>query len=1028
MSQGNEKAHLSDGPSALALLSKDSKPSDHLANANNETSGSTSVPSLFANTVSNSISLGVTKKEPSPLPTEIVKCTSTLVPPRASNSVLASSIEVRQQELQQAVQLQIQYLEQCVTQREEELAAVQTQYRLLEEDYRFNLSLIRERDEALNDAAKDLNDIFRDCSQLKREKEEYRVALESAQQECHILRETVQRLESELEGERGRSSSQGAVKERFYADRIRELQQQYESKAEQQHAHYLALVAEVEEKRKWIDTSATERIEAAVAQHNAWKEEQLQLMRQSNEEKERVEKAHQALKNEYDVLQRELKLQQERHEVALEMLRKGKAQERDKLLAEVDEKIGVVEASLRSAIASRQKAEEERDSLTRRNKDLESQIMDILDARSTSDAQYKERIVQLESDLRKASDELQISEVARLSAERSRKSDLLGVEEELGFVRNEAQRYKIEVESLRAAREEAAEKLAVTLRDVQRLQAEVEQWKEEEKRTAERGKESLRRTTERLEEYEETVRHLNEELRASQSRFRDISENTQMETSRLRQDLHASETARFALEEQLQLIKDHDKTQILLNTMRGEKELLAKRVVELEHINAEVRQQVSAFTMELQNDPILKNAKEQASRIPELQQQLLEAQATQQMLQRTINERDDELKKLKLEHHLRHHSADGSDASRRLALEYADLQREYEVLRDLYEKLRVERERGRLSNERSDAFKSHRPRASISPSSASSSSSSPPSLQNPPTPGGSTQKGSGRGLWTHRSRQHYSRSRSSTPPQVERHRDRGGKRNYRRSPANSSQEYPYIPPQGRVTDALLHDHYASSESTTVWRRRCLELEQHLQQALSERDEARRQVAVEQQEKAALSRQVRSLTELNSFLKAQWREHQQQSLKPSQGSAALSPAAASLTPAEVSTVASLLRLLTNSNSLPTQIDGGPTKNSGGPAGVPETDIAERTERARVAAPKRNGVAFSQLPSTRLYAEHSDPAATSKKGTGIRTSAQKLPGSQVLRGERGNSTAPSTNSHQVVAKREGYGAVRNYTIDH
>lgn len=82
---------------------------------------------------------------------------------------------------------------------------------------------------------------------------------------------------------------------------------------------------------------------------------------------------------------------------------------------------------------------------------------------------------------------------------------------------------------------------------------------------------------------------------------------------------------------------------------------------------------------------------------------------------------------------------------------------------------------------------------------------------------------------------------------------------------------------------------SSSSSSTLrvrakaaegWRKKCIELEWYLQQMMQQRDAAQRQVTALELEKAALLRQVRSLTELNTFLKSQWKQQQEYRALPS----------------------------------------------------------------------------------------------------------------------------------------------------
>ncbi|CUG91839.1 Hypothetical protein, putative [Bodo saltans] len=147
----------------------------------------------------------------------------------------------------------------------------------------------------------------------------------------------------------------------------------------------------------------------------------------------------------------------------------------------------------------------------------------------------------------------------------------------------------------------------------------------------------------------ETVRSLNNKLRdledsstaQSQEHNRKLHA-CQSEISRLTRELQASEAARQALESQVTLLRDDAGLQYQLTRTLREKADLEQRVVELERVNESIRHQVTTFTTELQNDPVVKNARVSA-------QQVTELTAKVEALGTTIVDREETIRRLRVE-------------------------------------------------------------------------------------------------------------------------------------------------------------------------------------------------------------------------------------------------------------------------------------------------------------------------------------------------------------------------------------------
>lgn len=1001
--------------------------------------------------------------------------------PLSTSSSRTSAIAARQEELQATVSQHIEILEHTVVMREEEIAAAHRKLAQLEEDYQFNLSLISERDEALAEASNGLSRAYGELTSVKIERDEACRLQQRSEEECQGLRETVHHLEMEREREsskwRTEAGSQIALWERKY----QELQQAMKVKGDEEHTHYMALVAELEEERERLrasreatqhhyETSLAEMKKVHEREQRTIREQLLQaikLQEVSEQEKAKVE-AH------FQELQRDVALQQQRHAIVVEAQQKGKEQEREMLMKEMDERIGSVDVALRAAVAGRQDAEQAREALTARVVALEKEVLTQKQEYELATAQWEASRGDLESKVASA-------ESIRVAAGRQRQADCQRLEEECQTLRQDLLRAQREGDELRTARDENRENVIQKEREVDRLTEEVRHWKDEEERTAARGKTNLLRTMERVQELEDAIEEMKDTMRLQQTRFHDITENANGEATRLRQELHASEVARAALEEQWHLFQDTNKTQLLLEGTREEKEQLAKRVLELERVNAEVRQQVATFTLELQNDPILKGAKENVVQISELQRQLLEAQYTHQVLQEKLREREEELARTKVQ--LLHHSSNatrdsstppfgttkgtstapttttttvspsrptiaGSHAHPKTAVgEFVDthghtcastVEQEHEVLRAMYENLKQQvkascsrhsryllRERtGRRplpshtsasrhekGERRKKASASSSTRSSCSEENSSFSSSSAvfsseashhpgevdSHLRQPPTPGGSTQRCP--------SFSHPSRRR--------RRRRRGGHRGGSKRVPNSRGTSPSFPSSSRSSSIRVRE-----EAAEVWRKKCIELEWYLQQMIQQRDAAQRQVTALELEKAALLRQVRSLTELNTFLKSQWKQQQEHRALPSSSyitstskpiSTALPASAHSGVPLDVSPAiaSALLRLLSSPSQLQQFLHSGVEPAQSGGMGGASVSASYRT-------PDTLADAASLLQPLHDRREGTKDGATSREHDETSEKSRGDPNGRVLRGNTTEEEAYADRLRAVEAE--------------
>jgi hypothetical protein len=784
-------------------------------------------------------------------------------------------IEHKQSELRYAVEHHIQSLERALALRDEEVAALTSRLRKLEEDYQFNYNLIAERDAALEEAAAQLQRLYRELKRLTEEAARTGKKVDVAEAELKAARHRVREVEEERNAAVRQLQKDYAVKERHLFEGIRARESALEEEQKEQHQWYKEQVRLLEEERTAladrsvsISMEADERCKQQVGRLQSELtalQRELKAARQTKADDDRrialLEEAKVALSHDMEIAQ-------ERHEAFVHeanLAKKEVGERLTRVTAEAEKRTAAAESATREENARASRLELERTRLQAMLSEAQERLQHLKTQYDDDIARYtKER----QTLLQRNDDAV----AATAAVEQSLQDTQRELEKQRRLAAEEAERLGKELERSHAACEDARQALVATQEKCEkleaageRLEAEVRRWKSEEDRTATSGRQERSALEEKCRQAERQLQLLQEESQQAAKLQQSVLEKAQGEAQRLTRELHASEAARRTLEDQFHLLEEYKAEGNVLPTLRMEKEQLQRRVTELEHTNEEVRQQVAAFTAELQNDPILKAAKESQQRVVDLQQELAEAKADQQLLRDTVKEKEDEIVRYQTEV-LRVQVLMGGDepsaaldtfpaskaslfdsttcvglsdqVSRALQRQQQQMRSEYSKMRQSYEEMVRELDRQRRHRRRhraSAAAVAPRSRSSSVASSSSSSASRPSST---------------------------SLVRGGTSP-VD---PRKGKQSHRQAGGSGGKTDAPLPP-------VLPDSKTAFlvQETEVWRQRCTQLEQQLRTVLLERDRLRKELQLAKQDAVALGTEKQSLIDLNSLLKAQLRE-------------------------------------------------------------------------------------------------------------------------------------------------------------
>ncbi|TPP50556.1 hypothetical protein CGC21_5230 [Leishmania donovani] len=568
-------------------------------------------------------------------------------------------IEHKQNELRHAVEHHVQSLERSLALREEEVATLSSRLRKLEEDYQFNYNLIAERDAALEEASGQLQRLYRELKRLTEESTRMEKIIDTAESDIKAARQRVREVEEERDAAVRQVQKDYIIKERYLAEAVRAKEAALEKEQAEQHAWYKERAKALEEERAamsdrsaLVSTETEERFKQQVARLQSEVAGLQQALKDARQQKADAENRIVATEEANAALTHESAVAQQRHEALAQEAALAKRNLEDRLVrvvGDAEKRLLAAEATAREEAGRASRAELER---TR----LQSMLAEVQERLQHLTTRYDEDVARFTKErqqLLKSSDEAM---AATTSAEQALHDTKRELEQQRRLAAEEATRLRREIERAQET-SEATHKELVTVKEschkwraqAQHLEAEVHRWKTEESKTAASGRLECSALEEKCRQAELRVQLLEEEVQQAKKTRQGAVEQAQAEAMRLTRELHASEAARRALEDQFHLQEDVREGRDGLQMLRMEKEQLQKRVAELEHTNAEVRLQVANFAAELQNDPVIKAAKETQQRAVALQQELEQARAEVQLLQGSLRDKEEEMARLQTE-------------------------------------------------------------------------------------------------------------------------------------------------------------------------------------------------------------------------------------------------------------------------------------------------------------------------------------------------------------------------------------------
>ncbi|ORC92708.1 uncharacterized protein TM35_000034610 [Trypanosoma theileri] len=787
-----------------------------------------------------------------------------------------AEIEQKQLELRSVVEHRIVTLERLLQRREEELVELRLQLQKTEEDYQFNYNLIKDRDAALEEAATQLQSLYDELKRYKVDEVNTRKRLEVLEQETQQLRQRLRETEVQREQMVQRTQQTYEQKEKQLKEIFMEKERALESEKQRLHEEYLRRFknlddarAELSEKNDLLEVQLEKKWKQEVARLEQKISESMDAMDLMQRDKSVIETRctetsqalsllkleYEGLKGRYEVLVTESK-ERDRNctetSQALSLLKleyenlKGRydvlgveSKERDRNCTETSQALSLLKLeyeNLKGRYDVLGVESKERD----RNCTETSQALSLLkleyenlkgryDVLVTESMEKQRRY---EEKLNECNAIMGQSVAAAEDGIRQQTLRVTALDAECVHLR----RRVVELEwALRLVRlqwaeeagraEEAAAEATERGRLVGALRAEERRAAADEvRREGRRGREEAAEARRAAEDARDEVVRRTRELH-------ETSERAQAEAARLTRELHASEAARRALEEHFHLAVQPGSgaAPALIESLRREKEALERKTIELERANAAIRDQVATFTMELQNDPAIKSAKDTQRRMNELQEELLQARDDNQRLRDILREKEEEVSRYQLEI-LRSRSTETA-ATHHREKEDRRLREEVKTAKESYERMRqalkdLQQKQQQQQHQRRHHGRHERSGKSVKRDVSRNSSSSDCSSDGT-----------------------SSSSTCSNDKDV-----KANKRGHKKVLSSTTQK----------ETVLLRE-------AEMWRQKYLQLEQHVRDLLRERDVLRKELNLTKQDVDALTSEKRSLLDLNSLLKAQLRD-------------------------------------------------------------------------------------------------------------------------------------------------------------
>ncbi|KAH9589386.1 hypothetical protein LSM04_007844 [Trypanosoma melophagium] len=760
-----------------------------------------------------------------------------------------AEIEQKQLELRGVVEHRIVTLERLLQRREEELEELRLQLRKTEEDYQFNYDLIKDRDAALEEAATQLQSLYDELKRYKSDEVTTGKRLEVLEQETHQLRQRLRETEVQREQIVQRTQQTYDQKEKQLKEVFIEKEKALEYEKQRLHEEYLRRFknlddarAELSEKNGVLEVQLEKKWKQEIARLEQKISESMDAMDALQRDKSALEtrcaessQSLSLLKLEYEALER-------RHEALV-----TESTEKQRNCAETSQSLSLLKLEY-EALERRHEALVTESTEKQRNCAETSQSLSLLKLEYEALERRHEALV-TESMEKQRQYELRLSECNAIMGQsvaaaedgiRQQTLRVKALEAECVHLRRREAELEWSLRLQRLRREEEAERAAdVAAEAVERARF-VGAVRVAERRAAEDG--ALRQQRRWREEAAEARRAAEDARDEAARRTRELhetSERAQTEAARLTRELHASEAARRALEEHFHLAVEpgNGAAPALIESLRREKEALERKSLELERTNAAIKEQVASFTMELQNDPAIKLAKETQRRVSVLQEELLQARDENQQLRDKLRNKEEEVSRYQLEI-LRARSTETAAAhhrdeeDRRLREEVKNAKESYERMRQALKDQQQQQQQQQQQHQQQQRRHHRRDgksggklvRRQVSRNRSNSSSSSSDDI------GSSSSCTGGRDTKDNNKRGHEKVVPSTTQKETE----------------------------------LLRE-------AELWRRKYLQLEQNIRDLLRERDGLTKELNLTRQDVEALTSEKQSLLDLNSLLKAQLRE-------------------------------------------------------------------------------------------------------------------------------------------------------------
>ncbi|KEG15151.1 200 kDa antigen p200 [Trypanosoma grayi] len=607
-----------------------------------------------------------------------------------------AEIEQKQIELRSVVEHRILTLECSLQRREEELEVLRAQLRKTEEDYQFNYDLIKDRDAALEEAATQLQSLYDELKRLKSEEAATTKRLEGLEQETHQLRQRLRETEVRREEAVQKVQQAYQLKERQLKDAITHKDTALEAEKQRLHEEYLRRFKTLDDAR----VEVTQKSEAlAVELEDKWKQ-QLQRMEEklsaSLETIDAVQREKMACEGRcvevtqaLSLLKHEHETLQQRYDAAVAELAEKQCKFEAKLnecSAIMGQGIATAEDSIRQHTQRANKLEIECGQLQSQVTDLQERLQAARLQRDEDAKRFLEESRETQERYRQAASQVEEQRRTWIETELQLSQRVQKVQSELEAAQQDNSALLSRVSEWQKLHESSERRRVQCEQELERGRRELQRCSEEEQRTAAHAQELQRVADEKLHAAGRDAEDAREEAERVRRQQRDAQERSQAEMARLTRELHASEAARRALEEHYHLAEDVNGQRGLIDALRRDKEALEKKALELERTNAAIREQVASFTMELQNDPVVKSAKETQRRVQELQEDLLRARDDNQRLQDALREKEEETSRYQLEI-LRARSTETAALHQR-DREDQRLRQEYQNAKEAYERMR----------------------------------------------------------------------------------------------------------------------------------------------------------------------------------------------------------------------------------------------------------------------------------------------------------------------------------------------------